>query len=238
MTQIETRKLGIEFERRLQEMYPNSKYLEKLTTDTIYSMLNEYQIKYVKQLYVAQRQQKLGEIGAENVDNVLGILYSTSQRSVNEDTFDLPEDYWLYLSSTSNADVRYKVDDVDNDVILSNQLVENKDVNDVIPKYTNYAGIIRNPLILIQDNKCKIVHDVYTTINSVDLTYYRMPNKFSVDAVCELPLSAFDDLISGAIKLYVFEYKFALALSASNSKYNKLKKGVDKLAEDNKQEQQ
>ena len=42
MTQQETRKLGIEFERRLQIMYPNSKYVEKLNSDTIYSMLNEY----------------------------------------------------------------------------------------------------------------------------------------------------------------------------------------------------
>lgn len=238
MTQIETRKLGIEFERRLQEMYPNSKHLEKLTSNTIYSILNEYQIKYVKQLYAAQRQQKLGEFGAENIDNVLGMLYSTSQRDVQNDTFDLPENYWLYLSSTSNADVRYNVDAADTGVILSNQLIENKDVNDVIPKYTNYAGIIRNPLVLIQDDKCRVIHDVYTTINSVDLAYYRMPNKFDVTTNCELPLSAFDDIVSGAIKLYVFEYKFALALSASNSKYNKLKKGVDKLAEDNKQEQQ
>jgi hypothetical protein len=42
MTQAETRKLGIEFERRLQIMYPNSKFTEKLTSDTIYSILNGF----------------------------------------------------------------------------------------------------------------------------------------------------------------------------------------------------
>ena len=243
MTQQETRKLGIEFERRLQIMYPNSKYVEKLNSDTIYSMLNEYQIKYIKQLYLAQRQQKLGEIGAENVDNVLrALIANRSYNNVVDDEFELPEDFWLYLRSTSYATTHYKADTLqsgEQNVLLSNELIEDKDVNSVINKYHNYAGIIRNPLIVVQGGDAKIIHDLYTTINKVDFVYYKMPDKFDISTTpCELPVSAFDDLVSGAIKLYVFEYKFALALSASNSKYNKLKKGVDKLADDNKQEQQ
>lgn len=240
MTQQETRKLGIEFERRLQIMYPNSKYIEKLNSDTIYSILNEYQIKYIKQLYLAQRQQNLGEMGAENIDNVLRALTTNEQFNVVNDTFALPADFWLYLRSTSGATTHYKPNrETEQNVLLSNELIEDKDVNKVVNKYHNYAGIIRNPLIIIQGDNAKIIHDLYTTINSVDFVYYRMPNKFDIsNTPCELPVSAFDDLVSGAIKLYVFEYKFALALSASNSKYNKLKKGVDKLADDNKQEQQ
>lgn len=251
MTQQETRKLGIEFERRLQIMYPNSKYVEKLNSDTIYSILNEYQIKYIKQLYLAQRQQHLGEIGAENVDNVLRALTVNINFNTVNDTFTLPNDFWLYLRSTSNATTHYKpgvwkptengavYTGAEQNVLLSNELIEDKDVNSVINKYHNYAGVIRNPLIIVQGGNAKIIHDLYTTINSVDLVYYKMPVKFDISSTpCELPISAFDDLVSGAIKLYVFEYKFALALSASNSKYNKLKKGVDKLADDNKQEQQ
>ena len=42
MTQEQTRQLGIEFERRIQLMYPNFELREKLTTDTIYSMLSEH----------------------------------------------------------------------------------------------------------------------------------------------------------------------------------------------------
>lgn len=331
MTQEETKKLRIEFERRLQIMYPNSKYLEKLNSDTIYSILNEYQIKYIKQLYFAQRQQKLGELGAENVDNILQLLCSqatqnvTKSNNTNIDFFDLPEDYWLYVRSSSNGTVNYSGRAVQ--TVLSNDLIEDKDVNQVIDKYENHAGIIRHPLVIVQNGSFNILHDVYTNLSSVDLTYYRMPKKFGDRYVgiglqfngfvsdnylvawqhldvqpekivfstndkrflgfyggeyyeswsskdfdnyqnpkenqqffcteignqyiwkdgqlckdeniiaCELPISSFDDLVTGAIKLYVFEYKFALALSASNSKYNKLKKGVDKLAEDNKQEQ-
>jgi hypothetical protein len=42
MTIEETRQLGIEFERRLQEIYPGFESKIKLDTDTIYSFLNEY----------------------------------------------------------------------------------------------------------------------------------------------------------------------------------------------------
>ena len=42
MTDIQTRQLGIEFERRVQTMIPEKEYTEKLDTDTIYAYLNSY----------------------------------------------------------------------------------------------------------------------------------------------------------------------------------------------------
>jgi hypothetical protein len=42
MTTEQTRQLGIEFERRLIEIYPEFEFDEKLDTDTIYSFLSEY----------------------------------------------------------------------------------------------------------------------------------------------------------------------------------------------------
>jgi hypothetical protein len=42
MTIQETRNLGIEFERRIQTMIPETEIVTKLDTETIYSYLNQY----------------------------------------------------------------------------------------------------------------------------------------------------------------------------------------------------
>ena len=54
MTKEQTRQLGIEFERRLFEIYPQFATTEKLDTDTIYSFLSEFQSQYVRSLYAVE----------------------------------------------------------------------------------------------------------------------------------------------------------------------------------------
>ena len=51
MTEQDTRQLGIEFERRVQQMIPQKEFLDKLDTETIYSFLNQYQDKLVHELF-------------------------------------------------------------------------------------------------------------------------------------------------------------------------------------------
>ena len=51
MTLDQTRQLGIEFERRVQTMIPETESIQKLDTETIYSFLNQFQDKYIHDIY-------------------------------------------------------------------------------------------------------------------------------------------------------------------------------------------
>jgi hypothetical protein len=53
MNTNETRQLGIEFERRVQQMIPQKEFLDKMDTETIYSFLNQYQDKLIHELFRA-----------------------------------------------------------------------------------------------------------------------------------------------------------------------------------------
>ena len=58
MTLDQTRKLGIEFERRLQTINENMKISDKIDTDDIYSYLNQYQDQFIKTIYLTQDNVK------------------------------------------------------------------------------------------------------------------------------------------------------------------------------------
>ena len=112
MTKEQTRQLGIEFERRLFEMYPQFRDDEKLDTDTIYSFLSEYQTKYIKDIYMADEKLEGNSAGSRRVNDIIKSLVShqviQEDISRNSDSdlysarfFKLPSDYFLYIRSNS-----------------------------------------------------------------------------------------------------------------------------------------
>ena len=127
MTLEETRRLGIEFERRIQTMIPESEFLNKLDTETIFSYLNQYQDKYIHEIYrnldnipsgtklsahiesILQSMLTSITISADKSENYTkskaitdynGIIISDTARSI---TYKLPEDFYMYLRSVSNV---------------------------------------------------------------------------------------------------------------------------------------
>lgn len=74
MTIEDTRRLGIEFERRVQTMIPDTEFLDKLDTETIYSFLNQYQDKYVHEIYRNLDQIQSGSHLSAHVESVLQSL--------------------------------------------------------------------------------------------------------------------------------------------------------------------
>ena len=128
----ETRQLGIEFERRIQTMIPE-KELDKLDTDTIYSFLNQYQDKYIHEIYrnldkipsgtklsthveaVLQSMLREVTISADPDDNECidvissiedpnGIVISDTGRSI---IYKLPETFYMYIRSVSNVSTTF-----------------------------------------------------------------------------------------------------------------------------------
>ena len=71
MTLNQTRQLGIEFERRVQTILPATETVAKLDTETIYSFLNQYQQKYVHDIYRGLDKIESGTRLATHVERVL-----------------------------------------------------------------------------------------------------------------------------------------------------------------------
>ena len=74
MTIYETRQLGIEFERRVQTMIPQKEILEKLDSETIFSFLNQYQDKYIHDIYRSLDMIPEGSKISAHVESVLQAL--------------------------------------------------------------------------------------------------------------------------------------------------------------------
>lgn len=66
--------------------------------------------------------------------------------------------------------------------------------------------IIRSPFVWLADkNGLGSLYDSYTTPTSIYLEYYRLPHYMDLmtSTACELPVEMFEQLVSGAVDLYV-----------------------------------
>ena len=210
MTLTETRQLGIEFERRVQTMIPETEFLAKLDTDTIYSFINQYQDKLIQELY-----RTIDQVGSSNNETYLETLLNSMMETATltlSDTApirrsDLPVDFGLYIKSYSNVSNTYRYrQSGQNQGILPNKLISIKEVNEVLSRPQDSMRIIRSPFVWLADeNGLGSLYDSYTTPTSIYLEYYRLPHHMDLmtSAACELPMEMFEQLVSGAVDLYV-----------------------------------
>lgn len=237
MTLKETRQLGIEFERRVQTMIPEREFLNKLDSETIYSFLNQYQDKYVHEIYRNLDNIPSGSKLSAHIESVLqSLLKSTNLYVANgqkEDdntvqdqngvsiidtarsyTFELPEDFYMYIRSVSNVSSTFSYrgnGGADQKIkILPNQLVSQNDVWKLVETPHDSLRILRYPAVVLNQKvnnypTITVIYDRYTTVEGVRVMYYAQPAHFDImtSTPCELPMDAFDDLVTGAVELYV-----------------------------------
>lgn len=250
MTIEDTRRLGIEFERRVQTMIPDTEFLEKLDTETIYSFLNQYQDKYVHEIYRNLDQIQSGSHLSAHVESVLQSLISEAEMLVaNEEnvientsttiqigegtigatgrsvSYKLPIDFYMYIRSVSQVsrtfafrsntntvqeDTTLPIEDTTLPIrVIPNQLTSQSDVWKLIETPHNTLRILRYPAATLgninNEKVLTVIYDQYTTPVGIKLSYYKQPSHFSLmtNTKCELPLDAFEELVSGAVDLYV-----------------------------------
>lgn len=248
MTLDETRQMGIEFERRVQTMIPEKELLEKLDTETIFSFLNQYQDKYIHDIYRSLDAIPSGSKISAHVESVLqsllerkwvdiddggvvkantdiedwnGIPVMNSGRSV---IYPLPDDFYLYLRSVSKVgktfSFRSNATDKQSPLrILPNELISQSDAWTLVETPHDTLRILRRPAAILSNvvagsseeegfskaNSITVIYDQYTEPLGIELLYYKEPRHFDLmtSTACELPMDAFDDLVTGALELYI-----------------------------------
>lgn len=219
MTLTETRQLGIEVERRLQTILPTLKLQDKLDTEDIYAFLNQFQKQYIDMIYSSADSVESGTRAAVILEDVIRTLNAhTILTSANEESsshfdeayksYKLPDDYYRYIRSVSKVTGTYKNPDII--AYVSNVLIKESDANKVINQAYDKHRILRNPAVILESGDTsagtiKIIHDEYTQIDEVDLTYIKLPGDFSIltNTPCELPYTCFEALVSGTVDLYI-----------------------------------
>lgn len=233
MTPEQTRQLGIEFERRIQAMAPAEEFLNKLDTQTIYSYLNQYQDKYVKDVFKALDGLQSGTNVSIYAEAILQSLLTRDSKPVPEGTntgdtvvYELNDSFEMYVRSVSKVSTSYQFKKTaQTQGVLPNKLVSQKEAQMFEAQPNDSLRILREPIAYLSQKQngsytLTIIYDKFTTPTQVDVYYYKRPAYFDImtNTACELPYECFDDLVTGAVDLYV---QYAAGATSNKQKQSK-----------------
>lgn len=151
-----------------------------------------------------------------------GVVIIENGRSV---TYPLDPSFYMYVRSVSNVTSTFSFKSAgqqgDSQLpirILPNELVSQSDVWRLLETPHNSLRILRYPAASIGtyeeftiDGETKpvptlnVIYDRYTTPVGIKIVYYAQPRRFDLmtSTACELPMDAFDDIVTGAVDLYI-----------------------------------
>lgn len=159
-----------------------------------------------------------------------GTVIVENGRSV---TYPLDPSFYMYVRSVSNVSSTYSYKNNGDNVpirVIPNELVSQSDIWRLLETPHNSLRILRYPAAAIGPYEkflveveptvdtptnpepvemsfptLNVIYDQYTTPEGIKIVYYAQPQHFDImtSTRCELPMDAFDDIVTGAVDLYV-----------------------------------
>lgn len=232
---MNVREMQIEFERRVQITSPDLLVDNKLKSSDTLAFLNAGQNRYVK-LVFNQKDEIIDSTRSHkrNADSIKSLLVqkkltTATYTASGHSRFELPsvanEEYFLYVSSTSNISGTYL--NLTSPYEIENRMIDPEQLVKYTKTFDNDPIITIPGILLMSDQQTKLNYavvavDSHTIINSLLLNYYRKPLKMAlrtstnVVTTCELPDSTHNEIIDLAVEMFINETKYRLAQRPNN----------------------
>ena len=219
------RQFQIEFERRLQLMDPELVRTNKLSSDTIFSFINEAIDKFYKTRYSGINAKSEGfEQSQKRIDDLRNLIKTASftEEIVNNGniyTIELPEDYVLMLGDaagilpTEGNEQCWEIDEEGDYVVKRADTIEatienidrqlNNSLSEHLLKYCT-----ARPLKLIQGNQVILYTDSKYSVANYYITYLSKPlfldsSNISNTEYTSLPEHTHMEIVKMAVQLYL-----------------------------------
>ena len=219
------RSMQIEFERRLQLMDPELVRTNKLSSDTIFSFINEAIDKFYKTRYSGINAKSEGfEQSQKRIDDLRNLIKTASftEEIINNGniyTIELPEDYVLMLGDvvgilpTEGNEQCWEIDEEGDYVVKRADTIEatienidrqlNNSLSEHLLKYCT-----ARPLKLIQGNQVILYTDGKYSVANYQITYLSNPqfldsSNISNTEYTSLPEHTHMEIVKMAVQLYL-----------------------------------
>ena len=219
------RQFQIEFERRLQLMDPELVRTNKLSSDTIFSFINEAIDKFYKTRYSGINAKSEGfEQSQKRIDDLRNLIKTASftEEIINNGniyTIELPEDYVLMLGDvagilpTEGNEQCWEIDEEGDYVVKRADTIEatienidrqlNNSLSEHLLKYCT-----ARPLKLIQGNQVILYTDGKYSVANYQITYLSKPlfldsSNISNTEYTSLPEHTHMEIVKMAVQLYL-----------------------------------
>lgn len=219
------RQFQIEFERRLQLMDPELVRTNKLSSDTIFSFINEAIDKFYKTRYSGINAKSEGfEQSQKRIDDLRNLIKTASftEEIINNGniyTIELPEDYILMLGDvagilpTEGNEQCWEIDEEDDYVVKRVDTIEatieniDRQLNNSLSEHLLRYCTAR-PLKLIQGNQVILYTDGKYSVANYQITYLSKPlfldsSNISNTEYTSLPEHTHMEIVKMAVQLYL-----------------------------------